>query len=130
MNTGRDTQARPLLWREAVGAVLRRVRLRQRLRLVDVAERAGVSAQYLSEMERGMKDPSSEMLAATAGALGLGVGELARLASDVLVRSGTRVSQGQKLLVLDSSVSRAGAAATSVGTRVSAGTRDAFLLAA
>ena len=38
--------------------------------LTDVASRAGVSPQYLSEIERGKKDPSSEMLAAVAGALG------------------------------------------------------------
>ena len=38
--------------------------------LTEVAGRAGVSPQYLSEIERGKKDPSSEMLAAVAGALG------------------------------------------------------------
>ena len=37
----------------------------------------GVSPQYLSEVERGLKDPSSELLAAVAGALGLTVGDLA-----------------------------------------------------
>ena len=42
-----------------------------------MAERAGVSMQYLSEVERGLKDPSSEMLQAIAGALDLGVRELA-----------------------------------------------------
>lgn len=59
------------LWREQVGAVLRDMRLAADLRLVDVAERAGVSPQYLSELERGLKDPSSEILAAVTGALGL-----------------------------------------------------------
>ena len=43
---------------------------------MDVAERAGVSTQYLSEVERGMKDPSSEILSAVAGALGLSLGDL------------------------------------------------------
>ena len=47
-----------------------------------MAGRAGVSVQYLSEVERGLKDPSSEMLHAIAGALDLGVRELAtRVAS-------------------------------------------------
>ena len=51
-------------------------------RLIDVAEDAGVSPQYLSEVERGLKDPSSELLAAIAGALGLSVAEIAtRVAS-------------------------------------------------
>jgi transcriptional regulator with XRE-family HTH domain len=59
------------LWREAVGAELRRERLAAGRTLGDVAERAGLSVQYLSEMERGLKDPSSELLGAVAGALGL-----------------------------------------------------------
>ena len=59
------------LWREQVGRTLREARLAAELRLVDVAERAGVSPQYLSELERGLKDPSSEILAAVSGALGL-----------------------------------------------------------
>lgn len=57
------------LWREALGARLRRVRQRRGDSLADVAGRAGMSAQYLSEVERGRKEPSSEMIAAVAGAL-------------------------------------------------------------
>jgi transcriptional regulator with XRE-family HTH domain len=64
------------LWRELVGDQLRQTRLDRGERLVDVAERAGVSPQYLSEVERGLKDPSSEMLAAVAGSLELTVREL------------------------------------------------------
>ena len=70
------------LWRAQVGSELRGERLASRRRLVDVAEEAGVSPQYLSEVERGLKDPSSELLAAMAGALGLSVADLAsRVAS-------------------------------------------------
>lgn len=65
------------LWRESVGRELREERLASGKRLVDVAEDAGVSPQYLSEVERGLKDPSSELLAAIAGALGLSVAEIA-----------------------------------------------------
>ena len=65
------------LWREQVGAVLRDARLSAGLRLVDVADRAGVSPQYLSEVERGLKDPSSELLAAITGALGMRPVEIA-----------------------------------------------------
>jgi transcriptional regulator with XRE-family HTH domain len=65
------------LWRELVGRELHRERTARGERLVDVAGRAGVSMQYLSEVERGLKDPSSEMLQAIAGALELGVRELA-----------------------------------------------------
>ena len=70
------------LWRELVGAELRRERLAREERLTDVAEWAGVSTQYLSEVERGLKDPSSEILSAVAGALDLTVRELStRVAS-------------------------------------------------
>lgn len=48
--------------------------------LVDAADRAGISPQYLSEIERGRKDPSSEIVAAVAGALGSSVLELGALA--------------------------------------------------
>lgn len=65
------------LWRELVGEELHRERTARGERLTDVAERAGVSMQYLSEVERGLKDPSSEMLQAIAGALDLSVRELA-----------------------------------------------------
>jgi transcriptional regulator with XRE-family HTH domain len=59
------------LWREAVGKQLRDERRQRGERIADVAGRAGVSPQYLSEIERGVKDASSEVLAALAGALGL-----------------------------------------------------------
>ena len=68
------------LWRDVVGEQIRRIRTDRGERLSDVAERAGVSPQYLSEIERGVKDPSSELLAAVAGALETTVGGLARRA--------------------------------------------------
>ena len=66
----RRTEPEPL-WREAVGHELRTERQRQERTLADVAEQAGVSTQYLSEIERGRKEPSSEVLQAVAGALDL-----------------------------------------------------------
>ncbi|MCA2208868.1 helix-turn-helix domain-containing protein [Nocardia rosealba] len=72
-----ERRARPeLLWREALGERLRTLRQEQRSTLVDTAGRAGISPQYLSEVERGRKEPSSEMIAALAGALGTSVGDL------------------------------------------------------
>jgi DNA-binding XRE family transcriptional regulator len=72
-----DRQSRPEpLWREALGERLRALRLEQRSTLVDTAGRAGISPQYLSEVERGRKEPSSEMIAALAGALGTSLGDL------------------------------------------------------
>jgi transcriptional regulator with XRE-family HTH domain len=59
------------LWREAVGRELREERHDTGRTLADVAEEAGVSTQYLSEIERGRKEPSSEVLQAVIGALDL-----------------------------------------------------------
>jgi len=59
------------LWREVLGQRLRALRLQQQETLWQTAGRAGVSPQYLSEIERGRKEPSSEMIAALAGALGI-----------------------------------------------------------
>lgn len=58
------------LWREVLGAELRAMRQANGEKLVETAGRAGISPQYLSEVERGRKEPSSEMIAALAGALG------------------------------------------------------------
>ncbi len=69
------------LWREVLGAQLRAERRVRGERIVDVACRAGLAPQYLSELERGRKDPSSEVLSAVAGALGLAVAELTRRAA-------------------------------------------------
>ena len=58
------------LWREVLGGRLRALRRRRRRTLSQIAAEAGISPQYLSEIERGRKEPSSEMIAAVAGALG------------------------------------------------------------
>jgi transcriptional regulator with XRE-family HTH domain len=57
------------LWREVLGEQLRRLRHEHEETLGETAGKAGVSPQYLSEVERGLKEPSSEMIAAIAGAL-------------------------------------------------------------
>jgi transcriptional regulator with XRE-family HTH domain len=66
---------RPLL-RALVGEVLRRNRLGQRRTLADVARAARVSVPYLSEVERGRKEASSEVLAAVCDALRIDLTDL------------------------------------------------------
>ena len=58
-----------LLWRELVGDQLREIRQSRGETLRDVAKSARVSPQYLSEIERGLKEPSSEILAAVVESL-------------------------------------------------------------
>ncbi len=58
-----------VLVRHEMGEVLRNVRLRKGATLRQVASRASVALGYLSEIERGQKEASSEILASVAGAL-------------------------------------------------------------
>lgn len=78
--------------RDLVGDVLRRERLAQERTLKDVADAARISMPYLSEVERGRKEASSEVLAAAAHALGLGLGDLLGRAQGELVRITSRHS--------------------------------------
>ncbi|MFK4104364.1 helix-turn-helix domain-containing protein [Streptomyces sp. NPDC019531] len=87
-----ETTREPL-WRDLVGDVLRRERLAQERTLKDVADAARISMPYLSEVERGRKEASSEVLAAAAHALGLGLGDLLSLAQGELTRHSARSSR-------------------------------------
>src|SRR4051794_34241046 len=60
-----------MLMRHAIGAALRRIRQDSGLTLREVAAIAAVSMPYLSEVERGRKEPSSEVIAGICTALGL-----------------------------------------------------------
>ncbi|MEP6843325.1 MAG: helix-turn-helix transcriptional regulator [Pseudolysinimonas sp.] len=60
-----------MLLRHVTGAALRRIRLDDGRTLRDVAATANISMPYLSEIERGRKEPSSEILAGICSALGL-----------------------------------------------------------
>ena len=85
-----------VLLREAVGSSLRAARTEQSRTLRDVARQARVSIGYLSEVERGQKEASSELLNAICDALGL---QLSALLSDVTVQ----IASGEiaKLSVVD-----------------------------
>jgi transcriptional regulator with XRE-family HTH domain len=82
----------PLL-RTLVGDVLRRRRIAQRRTLADVARAARVSLPYLSELERGRKEASSEVLAAVCEALGL---DLADLLTEVRLQLVTQVAPAHR----------------------------------
>lgn len=79
-------QSPALLLREVLGRLLRLRRVALGLTLAQVADRAGISTQYLSEVERGLKDASSEMIAAIAGAVGLELHEVLVLSSQMIAR--------------------------------------------
>jgi transcriptional regulator with XRE-family HTH domain len=75
------------LWREVLGSRLRALRAERKETLAETAERAGISPQYLSEIERGRKEPSSEMIAALAGALDTTLAELTTHVTEDLRRA-------------------------------------------
>jgi transcriptional regulator with XRE-family HTH domain len=85
--------SRPPLLRKIVGEVLRRIRLEQRRTLADVARAARVSMPYLSELERGRKEASSEVLAAICAALRVDL-------SDLLAEVGRELAAGRPAPVI------------------------------
>ena len=70
--------------REAIGHVLRDLRTRDHKTLREVSEKAGVSLGYLSEVERGQKEASSELLTSIAQSLGLSSAQMLRMVADYL----------------------------------------------
>jgi transcriptional regulator with XRE-family HTH domain len=98
-------QALEPLWRKVLGSRLRALRTDRDETLAQTAERAGISPQYLSEVERGRKEPSSEMIAALAGALDISVADLmADTAEDL--RQSTRTLTAVTTLTKSSAVIR------------------------
>jgi len=71
-----------VLLRHLLGDALRRLRLRQGRTLREVSAAARVSLGYLSEVERGQKEASSELLAAICSALGTPLSQVFREVSD------------------------------------------------
>jgi len=80
--------------REVVGNTLRGLRMRQSRTLREVSATARVSLGYLSEVERGQKEPSSELLAAICGALDVELSELFYHVSTELRREEKLVAAG------------------------------------
>ena len=72
------------LLRRRIGTVLRRARQFQERTLSDVAAAARISMAHLSEVERGRKEASSEILGAVCTALGISVLDLVTAAHDDL----------------------------------------------
>lgn len=100
--TATATRPTPPL-RVLVGHVLRRRRTAQRRTLADVARDAQVSTQYLSELERGRKEASSEVLAALCRSLRLDLVDLLdEVRDDVLVLRSAAAVRGAQVVPLSS----------------------------
>lgn len=70
--------------REAIGHVLRELRTNDHKTLREVSEKAGVSLGYLSEVERGQKEASSELLISISKSLGLTSSQMLRRVADYM----------------------------------------------
>ena len=77
-----EVRERPVLMRELLGESLRELRTSNQLTLREVSGKARVSLGYLSEIERGQKEASSELLNAICGALDTPLSQLLRRVSD------------------------------------------------
>lgn len=75
-------ETKSLLMRELLGESLRELRTAESLTLREVSSSARVSLGYLSEIERGQKEASSELLNAICGALGVPLSQVLRRVSD------------------------------------------------
>lgn len=96
----------PSLLREVIGDVLRRARTSQGRTLREVSDAARVSLGYLSEVERGRKEASSELLSAICDALDVPL-------SEVLVDAGEQLARQEP-----AKASSLGAANIDPGTKV------------
>ena len=67
-----------MLLRHAVGSAIRRLRLERGLTLREVSRASAVSLPYLSEIERGRKEPSSEIIQTVCVVLGITLRQLMR----------------------------------------------------
>ncbi len=98
--TTADGTTEQLDLREAIGEVVREERHEQERTLADVADEAGVSLPYLSEIERGRKDASAEVLTSISRALGLEVPDLLERTADRLRGTATCRAGGGTVLSL------------------------------
>ena len=80
-----EEEGKPMLLREVLGETLREERVHQGRTLREVSGMARVSLGYLSEVERGQKEASSELLAAICSSLDLPLSSLLSTVSNKLV---------------------------------------------
>jgi transcriptional regulator with XRE-family HTH domain len=91
--------SRPLL-RTTLGDVLRRIRLDQGRTLADVAAAGRISMQYLSELERGLKEASSEILAAICDALEVDLPDVLAEVGHELASAGLALTDTQQQAIV------------------------------
>jgi len=111
-----------VLLRQLLGEALRHARLRQQRTLREVSAAARVSLGYLSEVERGQKEASSELLSSICDALDVRLADLLREVSDSLdLAELTRSAERPRVTVREPLVVTTGFGGQPVGVHGSAG---------
>lgn len=84
-------------FRRTLGQVLRMLRQQDHKTLREVSEKAGVSLGYLSEVERGQKEASSELLGSISNALGMRLSQTLRLVADEIEKKEDREREERRI---------------------------------
>lgn len=92
------------LLREAIGDSLRRARVSQSRTLREVSNSARVSLGYLSEVERGRKEASSELLAAICEALDVPISDMLVDVSESMAESTATAVSAQTRIAEDTRI--------------------------
>lgn len=90
-----------MLFREALGHSIREERTEQLLTLRDLSQRATIALGYLSELERGQKEASSEIVATIAAGLGLTTWELVGRAALLMAGAEIQIPDTIESLLVD-----------------------------
>lgn len=86
-----------VLFRRQLGDVLRSERMRRGMTLRELSSEARISLGYISEIERGQKEASSELLASLCEALDLPLSEVLREVSDSIALEEARLALERKV---------------------------------
>ena len=96
MNVNTEPRTEMVLLRREMGDVLREYRQRQGRTLREVSSDARVSLGYLSEVERGQKEASSELLDSICRALNVPLSHVLRLIADRMDLAGGRLTPAMR----------------------------------
>jgi transcriptional regulator with XRE-family HTH domain len=110
-----------VIFRRLLGEVLRAQRMRQGRTLRQVSADARVSLGYISEIERGQKEASSELLASICSALDVPLSEILSEVSDAVALEEAALAMQLEKLTVDTSSLR--------GPRSEAGPRPGDVVA-
>ena len=91
-----------VVFRRLLGEVLRAQRMRQGRTLRQVSADARVSLGYISEIERGQKEASSELLASICAALDVPLSEILSEVSDAVALEEAALAMQLEKITLDS----------------------------